>query len=160
MQGIVKPAILYKDIITQEMNKKLYTEDWFYYRETDTTPFSFPESKNGRVDWAFLDNHDRVVGYLCYYVDLIINSVNNFGLMGFVPNSVYIGAGLHLIMEKLVSQYHRIEWGMIGGNPIERHYDKFVQKYHGRKIELRDTVKDFNGKYRNSYIYEIINSEV
>ena len=44
----------------------------------------------------------------------------------------------------------------VGGNPVEKHYDKFCQKYHGRKIVLTDAFKDRCGKYRNDVIYEII----
>lgn len=45
---------------------------------------------------------------------------------------------------------------MTGGNPVEKHYDKFCQKYHGEKLILKDVLKDRYGKYHNDVIYEII----
>ena len=45
---------------------------------------------------------------------------------------------------------------MVGGNPVEKHYDKFCKKYNGKKFILTDAVKDKYGKYHNDVIYEII----
>ena len=45
---------------------------------------------------------------------------------------------------------------MIDGNPVEKHYDKFRQKYHGKKYVLTDVFKDRCGKYHNEFIYEIV----
>ena len=45
---------------------------------------------------------------------------------------------------------------MIGGNPVEKHYDKFCEKYNGTKHVLKDAIKDKFGKYHNDVIYEII----
>ena len=45
---------------------------------------------------------------------------------------------------------------MISGNPVEKHYDKFCEKYGGKKFILADAVKDRQGNYHNDVIYEII----
>ena len=45
---------------------------------------------------------------------------------------------------------------MVGGNPVEKHYDKFCKKYHGKKFVLTDAIKDRYGKYHDDIIYEII----
>ena len=70
-----------------------------------------------------------------------------------------IGQALFEIMNTLINKFklHRIEWYMVSGNPVERHYDKFCEKYNGGKIVLRDTFKDRLGKYHDSITYEIIN---
>lgn len=62
---------------------------------------------------------------------------------------------------KLLDDYklHRIEWRMIGGNPVERSYDKFCNKFGGTKHVLRDAIKDKYGKYHDDIIYEIINKQ-
>lgn len=62
-------------------------------------------------------------------------------------------------MEKLIHEYklHRIEWRVVSGNPVKKHYDKFCKKYNGNIIKLTDVFKDKYGNYRDSYIYEILN---
>lgn len=48
---------------------------------------------------------------------------------------------------------------MVSGNPVEHSYDYAIRKFDGKKIVLRDTAKDANGKYHDSIIYEIINNK-
>ena len=45
---------------------------------------------------------------------------------------------------------------MVGGNPIEKHYDKFCFNHNGTKHILKDAFKDKYGKYHDDIIYEII----
>ena len=45
---------------------------------------------------------------------------------------------------------------MVGGNPAEKHYDKFCKKYNGKKFIFTDCFKDRNGNYHNDIVYEII----
>ena len=59
------------------------------------------------------------------------------------------------ILDKLKSP-HISYFVLSGGNPVEKHYDKFCQKYHGKKFVLTDAIKDRYGKYHDDVIYEII----
>lgn len=47
-------------------------------------------------------------------------------------------------------------WHMISGNPVEKHYDKFCEKYNGHKHILKDAIRDRQGYYHDDVIYEII----
>ena len=69
----------------------------------------------------------------------------------------YVKSG-KIRIEKIINDYHihRMEWGMVSGNPVEKHYDRFCNKYHGKKFVLTDTFKDRHGNYRDNVIYEII----
>ena len=59
-------------------------------------------------------------------------------------------------MERLVSRYRRVEWRMVGGNPVQKHYDRFCEKFGGNRVVLHQVTKDENGNYRDVYIYEIV----
>ena len=48
---------------------------------------------------------------------------------------------------------------MIGGNPVERRYDRFCEMYNGTKHVLKDVIKDKFGEYHDDIIYEIINDD-
>jgi hypothetical protein len=48
---------------------------------------------------------------------------------------------------------------MVGGNPVERSYDRFLKMHNGNKHILKDAVKDKYGKYHDDVIYEIINKD-
>jgi hypothetical protein len=59
-------------------------------------------------------------------------------------------------MEELVARYRRIEWRMIGGNPVKKHYDWFCKKHGGNCVKLNQVTRDEAGNYRDVYIYEIV----
>lgn len=152
------PAILYKEQIKKNFQELYYTEDMFL--ETGSlgqwcTNIS-DTSSEGRFDYAIIQN-DKLIGYLSYQVDYYVSKAYNFGLMSFDRGNVVVGKDLFHKMEELVSSFHRIEWRMVGGNPVERSYDRFCERHHGKKHILKDAIRDAEGKYRDDIIYEIVN---
>lgn len=88
--------------------------------------------------------------------------------MGLISKSVYgmirgygwyYGEDLSDELKKLIYEYklHRIKWRMIGGNPVEKNYDKFCDKFGGTKHVLREVIKDKYGNHHDDIIYEIVN---
>ena len=154
------PAILYKDEIPLKIQEYNYTESMLYY--TGYLGHLAPrieESDNGNFyQYAIVTRKGRLIGYFAYTVDWYSSCVYNFGLISFDKNNRQIGIDIYKELKKLINDYHlhRVEFRMVSGNPIEKHYDKFCQKYHGRKIILTDVLKDRYGKYHNEVIYEII----
>lgn len=153
------PAILKQDEITIEMQKKFYTDDMFY--ETgciiDNWIPNF-KSDNGQYNYAIVDSNNKLLGFLSYYIDWYSSSVSRFGLISFCKGNFTLGRDLYNEMNKFINEYklHRIEWRMVGGNPVERSYDRFCKKFNGTKHVLRDVIKDRYGNYHDDIIYEII----
>lgn len=125
------PAALYKDEIIKNFKKRYYTEDMMY--ETGCLEQWYPNIKDmpseGEFDYAIVCC-DKLIGYLSYKVDYYCSKVYNFGLMSFESGNPIIGRDLFNKMEELVHRFHRIEWRMVGGNPVEKHYDKFCERYN------------------------------
>ena len=153
------PAIIYKNEILEKMQKYNYTEDMMYYSGYlgNAMP-SIEDNNNGNTyQYAIVDNN-KLIGYFTYQIDWYSSCVYGFGLFSFDRNNITIGLDIYRELKKIIKDYHihRLEWRMIGGNPVEKHYDKFCQKYHGEKLILKDVLKDRYGKYHNDVIYEII----
>ena len=151
------PAILYKEQIIKEFQTLYYTEDMMFESGclNQRCP-EIPETPNeGRFDYAIVHN-DKLIGYLSYQVDYYASKAYNFGLMSFDRGNITIGKDLFNKLEELVSRLHRIEWRMVGGNPVERSYDRFCEKHNGKKHILKDAIKDAEGNYRDNVIYEIV----
>lgn len=113
---------------------------------------------DGRMEYAIVDEDKHLLGFFSYHIDWYSSCAHWFGLFAFDRGSSLVGFDVYKELEKLIHQYHlhRIEWRMIGGNPVERHYDKFCQKYNGKKFVLTDATKDRYGNYHDDVIYEII----
>ena len=152
------PAILYREQIKTEFQKKFYSIDMLYETGSNSQwcPSIPDEPDEGCFEYAIVDSSKNLIGYLSYRIDYYSSNAYNFGLMSFDPGNPIIGKDLFNKLEELVSTLHRVEWRMIGGNPVERHYDRFCAKYGGAKYILHDSVRDKNGKYHDNVVYEII----
>lgn len=153
------PAILHKDEIRKKLMEYNYTEDMTYYTGYlgNSLPKIDEENDGSLYQYAIVDN-GKLIGYFTYQVDWYCSCALCFGLFSFDRNNKIIGLDIYRELRKIINNYHihRLEWRMVGGNPVEKHYDRFCQKYHGRKFIFTDTFKDRYGKYHNDVIYEII----
>lgn len=154
------PAILFKSEIENGFKKLFYTNDMFFVNSNlDQWIPDIAENMNeGWFQYAIVDG-EKVIGYLGYYVNYYTSNVYNFGLISFEKGNPLIGKDLFEKMEELVSRFHRIEWRMIGGNPVERSYDKFCERHNGIKHVFKDVLKDAEGNYRDSIVYEIVTTK-
>lgn len=156
------PAIIKKEEILEAFKKYYYSDDMMY--ETGSlsnwTPDIQEETDSSRYQYAIVDSNEKLIGYLDYSIDWYYSCASRFGLISFDRGNPIIGKDLFKELNKLINEYklHRIEWRMIGGNPVERSYDRFCKKFNGTKHVLRDVMKDRYGKYHDDIIYEIINN--
>jgi len=154
------PAILYKEEIEKAFAKELYTDNYFYYQGYGSAN-GLPKisAEDCLYQYAVVNTHKKLIGYLGYQIDTNADSVYNFGLYSFDKGNPIIGKDLYEKLEELVEIHHRIEWRMVSGNPVKKHYDKFLNKYNGNVVVLHDVCKDSKGNYHDSYIYEIIKNK-
>ena len=153
---MLEPAIIHKDALRSLFAAQVYTEDYFFYIGYPHA-FEIPnfEIEESIYRWAIVDKA-KVIGYFSYRVNPTTDCVDQFGLYSFDRGNPIIGISVFGKLEELVKQFHRIEWRVISGNPVVRHYDKFCAKHGGNKVILHDATKDLNGSYRDEYIYEIV----
>ena len=152
------PAILYKEEITKGMQKYFYTDDMLY--ETgcmeNWTPNIFDCPDGGQIQYAIVNNNNKLIGYLAYTIDWYSSKSYNFVLFSFDRGNPLIGKEVFNKLEELVSTLHRVEWRAVSGNPACRGYDAFIKRHNGNKHILKDAIKDNKGNYGDDIIYEII----
>lgn len=150
------PAIAKKEELTKRFAERMYSDEMFLYNGyAHCNQIPNLEAHENIYKWAIVNKESEVVGYLTYSIEMNY-SVRNFGLFSF-RNDPIVGIDLFKKMEELIANYHRVEWRMIGGNPVKRHYDKFCERHNGTCLPLHDVVIDGDGVYHDEYIYEIIN---
>lgn len=157
------PAILYKEDIQTLYKAYYYSKDMTYFSGWfGTYEIDIPNDVDGySFHYAIIDNNNNLIGYFTYKIDWYSSQAYKFGLFTFKRNNSLVGLDVRREISKIINQYHihRIEWCMIGGNPVERHYDKFCQRYNGKKFIYTDAFRDKNGNYHNNVAYEIIFNE-
>lgn len=156
---MLKPAILYKEQITKEFQKYLYTTDMMYVTGCleNWIPNILECPDEGRFQYAIVDENEKLVGYLGYSIDYYASRAYNFGLFSFDKGNVLVGKDLFNKLEELITIFHRVEWRAVGGNPACRGYDSFIKRHCGNKHVLKDALKDKDGNYHDDIIYEIVN---
>lgn len=165
MRGVIAmlvPAILCKEVLERLFAAHLYDEDMFLYNgcpHYNTIPdLTSTENNENIYRWAIVDK-DIVIGYFTYLIQPDIDTVCNFGLYSFKRGDSLIGIDIYRKMKELINTYRRVEWRMIGGNPVQKHYDKFCKRYNGRKVILHKVTRSPGGEYCDEHIYEILKNE-
>ena len=155
---MLKPAILYKDELDYLFKQEVYTDDYFLYAGYGgCNELPSIDLKDNRYQYAIVDySGDDVIGYFAYQIDMNTDTVLNFGLYSFDRGNPTIGKDVFDKLAELVSEHRRIEWRMIGGNPVQRSYDSFCKKFNGNVVILHDVSRDNHGRYHDEYIYEIL----
>ena len=107
-----------------------------------------PEIKtpNGEsFNYVVVDNEEsgNLLGYFSYSINWRTRALYDFDLYSFSKNNSIIGIDIFRHLKQVIktNKIHRIEYNMIEGNPVEKHYDKFA-KHYGGKIRL---YRHFNG---------------
>lgn len=157
---MIVPAITRKSEIIDNINKIIYSDKMFYLSGSvfPWVPNIQDDCCDSRIQYAVINKNNNVVGYIDYNIDWYSSCARNFAIISF-DNSGLTGITIFHEIKKLIVDYkiHRIEWRMVGGNPIEKNYDKLCKFYNGNKYVLKDAIKDKFGEYHNDIIYEIIN---
>lgn len=158
---MLKPAILYKEILERKFAEQLYSDDYFYYNgyvTGATLPIEIKSQEN-LYQYAIVDKNDKVIGFLSYRILPDLNEASCFGLYSFDKGNYIIGKDLLNKMEELVNLCHRVSWKVVSGNPVKRSYDRFCLKHGGYICHEHDVTKDKYGNYHDMYGYEIINMD-
>ena len=142
---MLEPALVYREKLLSLFANEIYTYDYFLYTGYPHY-FDLPkiETAQNIYQWAITDG-GKVIGYFAYNYDPLTDCVSHFGLYSFDRGNPIIGYSVRRAMEELVSQHHRVEWHVIQGNPVVRHYDRFCARHHGNKITLHDAIKNPSG---------------
>ncbi len=160
------PAILYANEIREKIARYNYSDDMLYYSGYigNFLPTISDDNDGSHYQYAIVDNNkfnDKLIGYFEYKINWYSSCAHCFGLFSFDRKNKIIGFDVFREMKKIINDYHihRIEWRMVSGNPVEKHYDRFCKRYNGNKFVLTDAIKDRCCNYHNAVIYEIIFDE-
>jgi hypothetical protein len=158
---MLKPAIMYQDQIMKKFNSIMYTEDYYYYMGYVNCGEQLElVLQDDKVMLASVDKDENVIGLIKYMTNYTNSSVGRFGIISFDKGNVIFGTDLLKEFDKLYHKFHRIEWWMVGSNPVKRHYDYITRKYGGYVSCSHDCIRHPNGEYEDSYHYEIINNDI
>lgn len=159
---MLKPAILYADQIPKLHYGVWFNEKYKYYNFNSYWGTVKAEEKT--LDWhefVSVDASGEVIGYIYYYVDRHTLNCNRFGAINFTDNPLF-GKDLLQVIKDIFERFnfHKLSFSVVIGNPIEKTYDRLVEKYGGRILCIaKDETKLDDNKYYDVKRYEILRDD-
>lgn len=111
----------------------------------------------------FVSVHDgTILGYISYGINREINHVNGLAIISFSNDKYHFGKDACTAIDDIFtkSNFSKLKYSVVCGNPIESTYDKLTEKYGGRIVGVeRDDVKLIDGKLYDHKIYELFRED-
>ena len=159
---MLKPAILFASQVQKKYQEIWFNEKYKYYNYNSSW-HTFTVEDNSR-DWhefVSVDANNEIIGYIHYLVDRNTLNCARFGAINFTDNPLF-GRDLLQAIEDIFLRFnfHKLQFAVVIGNPVEKTYDRLCKKYGGRIlcIEKEETKLEDN-KYYDVKRYEILRED-
>lgn len=156
-------ALKYKDTLEQAFINTWHQEKYKYYNYSSY--FSNIELKNdtwNAHEFVSINNQGDIIGFISYEINRCANSVNGLGIINFADDKITFGKDVHQAMRDIFEKYNfnKISFCVVIGNPIEKTYDRLMDKYGGRivGIEKQHTML-YDHKLYDVKRYEILRED-
>ena len=161
---MLKPAILYADQVKQKMYGIWHNEKYkFYNYYSYWAGYNPKEDTWSANEFVSVNDNDEVIGFIQYEINRSTNSANALGIINFTDDiSLTFGKDVLQVLKDIFEKYkfHKLSFSVVIGNPIEKTYDKFINKFGGRIVGIaKEHTKLVDGLYYDVKQYEILNSE-
>ncbi len=156
---MLEPAINNKYELQDLFEESMYSEDSFWCSGNTGSHMPSFENEPNVFKYAVMDiicGEKICIGYFSFDVDYATKSVSNIMMIAFLKGRISFLKDVHNKLLELMRDFDRIEFSVICGNPVEKHYDRFIKKHKGQKFVLHNCVMDNHGKLYDNAIYEIL----
>lgn len=153
------PAFNYSEELKEKMASIWFDEKYKYYNfDTYYTALVIDEETWNRHQFVSLDNVGNIIGYISYNVNRQTYNCYGLAIINFTENKyvfgIDLGQALTDIFEKF--KFRKLNFSVVIGNPIEKSYDKIINRYGGRIVGVyKQETKLIDGEYYDEKLYEI-----
>ena len=159
---MLKPEIHYADQIPKKYQEIWFNEKYKYYNfNSYWHTFKIEDNTRDWHEFVSVNKKGEVIGYIHYWIDRTTLNCSRFGAINFTDDPMF-GKDLLQVIKDVFERFnfHKLQWGVVIGNPVEKTYDKLCEKYGGRVlcIEKEETKLEDN-KYYDVKRYELLRDE-
>ena len=156
-------AFKYEEEIKTKMLDTWYDDKYKYFHaSTYHNVYGLPDSDVNCREFVSLDSKGNLLGIIGYEVNRDYDLAMNFGAINFSDNKITFGMDLAQVIDDIFCKFNmrKLEFNVIVGNPIEKSYDKCINKYGGRIVGIRrQHSKLIDNKYYDDKIYELFRED-
>lgn len=162
---MIDNAFKYEERLKDLLFDTWYDPDFQFYNFCHNTPFSL-DKENGDKNWlSFVSvspDRETIHGLFTFYLDRETWGITSVGAANFTKKAMPFGNDLLKLINRFFTyhRYNRIEFMMIAGNPIEKHYDRIVERMGGRIVGTKQqAVRLPDGTLADDKMYEIMRDD-
>ena len=164
MTIILKLAYTYENQLQQLFKKIIFQEKYKYYNYSNYWTYNLKLSENSwdSIEMVSVDEQDNVRGFLSASIARDSDKVSSLGMINFYDINVVFAKDMYKFIKDLFLKFNfrKIEFTVVVGNPIEKMYDKYIQKYNGRIVGIKkQSTKLQDNKYYDVKMYEIFRDD-
>lgn len=144
--------------------KKAVASTWFqekyknYNYDTYYRKLNVENETWNTHQFVSLDNNGNVIGYIDYSVNRQTYNCSNLAIINFSNNKIIFGMDVGQVLTDMFEKFkfNKVSFSVVVGNPIEKSYDKMVNRYGGRIVGICEKeTKLIDGEYYDVKLYEI-----
>jgi hypothetical protein len=155
-------SIKYKERLQGKYIDIWYKEKYKYFFNSACQIFGIDEHTWDTHDFVSLDKDGNIIGNIYYSVNRNTLNAERLCAVNFTDDIYTFGKDLLQVLRDIFEKFNfnKLSFCVVIGNPIEKSYDKLVQKYGGRIVGIkRKEFKLFDNKYYDCKQYEILRED-
>lgn len=128
-----------------------------YYEE-----WNAEESTWNNHQFVSLSGQGEVVGYIGYRIDRANDVVECLNIINFTDDKLTFGMDTGRAIRDIFEKFHfrKINFSVVVGNPIEKTYDKLIQRYGGSVCGYcKKNVRLIDNQFYDEKMYEIFKED-
>lgn len=160
---MLRPALEYENALRNKIiNTVWFDERYKYFNRGWEELFELKETTWEYHQFVSINKQGNVCGFLSYRIDRATRNIDSFNAVSFFVDKLTfaqdIATAIHEIFTKF--NFHKMIYGVVCGNPVEKTYQKFADKCNGRLAAVyRDDALLYNGQRADVKVFEIMRSE-
>lgn len=141
------------------MRTTIFNDKYKFYDCQMFDAFELDEGTWSQHQFVSVNNMNEVIGYISYNIDRQAHYVFNFGIINFDDDKITFGADIKQVIHDIFYKFcfNKMSFFVVCGNPVEKEYDKLIDKYGGRIVGTYEKdVKLYDGTLYDRKSYEIM----
>ena len=160
---MLRPALEYENALRNKViNKIWFDERYKYFNRGWEELFELKETTWEYHQFVSINKQGKVCGFLSYRVDRATRNIDSFNAVSFFEDKLTFAQDIALAIHEIFTKFyfHKLIYGVVCGNPVEKTYQKFADKCNGRLAAVyRDDALLYNGQRADVKVFEIMRSE-
>lgn len=161
---MLKLAKVYEHQLHGLFARTAFNEKFKFYNSTNYYNYNLELDNDSwnRLQFVSVNKHNDVLGYFSAKISRTAECVTSLEVINFYDINYTFSKDFHQFLTDLFVKFkfRKINFGVVVGNPAEKMYDKYIEKYNGRFAGYyKKDVRLYDGNYYDFKVYEVFKEE-